>query len=353
MEPVPLVDWGTFLVTLVGVTVTVVGFCMVWSQLDEQKVSQAWQTLVGAAGKRGEAGRVRALERLTKSRQHLTSTDLSSGLYQQAEFSSGAFDQANFDGATLREVRFLGSNLFKVTFRGATVTGSLFAKCNFSNADFGGSAEIIDTVFTAVAGSITADNAGGEQVVFRGSRLRKVVFRGVSLSGADFRDVVGTNVSFSDCNLHGSRFNKAQLFAQFEDVRANQATIFAGAVLEGTRFSNSELRSCDFSSANLRGATFAKTTMSAIRFMGADLRGAHFNMPGAVDGNDWDGYIQSIRLANIAGIDAPKGFHEWAISRGAVDEPSTDGWEALRKKEGLQPMYERSGALKGLGEGTK
>lgn len=150
------------------------------------------------------------------------------------------------------------------------------------------------------------DSADLRKSSFRKSMLRQAKLNSARLDGmsmrfsfADSADFIGSdlrNATIVFSNLVGAQFEKANL--------------------QGTLFSACNLEDSDFSGANLAGATFVRS----------QLRGANLNGI-----RNWR-KIASIEGTNLYGVkNAPAGFVEWAIGRGAVShsEALTDIREQL------------------------
>lgn len=350
-EPISFQELGGILLSVIEVIVAVAGFWLVFSQLDAQKISQAWQTLIAASGKPGDAGRLQAIQDLAKSKQSLSSVDLSYSFLKGGNVVKGQLDSSNFDGTILEHLNLIESNLFKATFKGATLKFVKFSNCNFSNASFGELnntkighsdpkyASVENSEFIAVTPQ--RKNESGEQADFKATRFRQVSFTNVSLSGAIFTDSIGTKLSFISCLLHGARYSNAHIpEARFFEVSANQATEFRNTNLEKTVFENSELISTDFSKANLQGSQFINSCIFALNLDEADLRKSNLfiynsqsqsaclsRMKTIIETQKWDESIRIIKNANINGMVAPEGFYKWALSKGAFDEPNTQKWK--------------------------
>jgi len=132
-----------------------------------------------------------------------------------------------------------------------------------------------------------------QDVHLDGAELRRANFRAADLRGAHFRRAAMQDVSLESANLRTADLRDADL---------------TGATLIDADLTDANLRR-----ANLRGVNLDK----------ADLRGADLS---AV--KEWNAIV-SIRLADIHGVqNVPAGFADWAMLHGAVDEPSTDRWNA-------------------------
>jgi ABC-type nitrate/sulfonate/bicarbonate transport system permease component/uncharacterized protein YjbI with pentapeptide repeats len=330
-EAMPVGDVVMLVLTVLGTVATVCGFVIVWTQLDEQQTGQAWQVVVSAAGRPGEAGRVTALQRLARRKEQLAHSDLSRGFYE-GDLAGANLEGARFDGSTLRKMHLMQVNLSQATFRRSKIIDSSFTNCDLSSASFDDSTQVINTRFSADSSS-QAYTAGNQQVSFNDALLRAVQFDNLSMVATDFRGAAGADVSFNGTMLQGSIFHGAHLRARFTHIRTNQATSFASSVLDGCSFRNSELNSVDFSAASLQSCHLVNVNMSGVRFRWADMRGVRVRLDSKQEGSNWNTLIADISYANIAGMDAPKGFREWALSRGAVEEPDGERWQEIRTRE--------------------
>ena len=104
------------------------------------------------------------------------------------------------------------------------------------------------------------------------------------------------------------------------------------ANLSGARLREANLSGASLEEANLSGARLEEANLAGARLEGADLSEARLgNKPfGKIE--NWQA-IQSIKAANILGVkEAPEGFQEWALEKGAVElEPAA--WEAFLERK--------------------
>lgn len=90
---------------------------------------------------------------------------------------------------------------------------------------------------------------------------------------------------------------------------------FIAADLRGANFSKSNLYFGSFNGANLTGADLSGSDIGATNFSGASLVSA--NLSGV---SNWK-HIRAMEDTNIAHVkNAPKGFRNWALSMGAVEQ---------------------------------
>jgi len=138
---------------------------------------------------------------------------------------------------------------------------------------------------------------------------------------ADGVQLVGVDLSMAF--LQGIRLKNVNL------TRANLAGADArNAEMMGANLENASLRSANFRGAKMRGASLRGSVLDEADFTGADLRnvdltGANLEeaeLAGAnLEGVRW-GQMGSVKRMNVYGVkNAPAGFVEWALGRGAVE----------------------------------
>ncbi len=130
-----------------------------------------------------------------------------------------------------------------------------------------------------------------QQVDLENADLRRSDFHGADLRGA---------------HLSGASFDQADLvFANLRDAK-----------LMNVNLTHANFTDADFTGASLTGATLQGTTFDRADLRNADLAGVQ----------QWD-HVASMKLANIHGVrNAPDGFMDWAMKRGAVDTESDQAW---------------------------
>lgn len=127
-------------------------------------------------------------------------------------------------------------------------------------------------------------------------------------------DLIANDVSLAGVKLDGAWLEKARLDgaqmreASFEGANLAGAT-FRQANLAGASFSRANLVGADLREASLRGALLRETMVSTADLRGADLHGVQ----------GWE-TIASYTYTNIERVkNAPPGFREFALERGAID----------------------------------
>ena len=341
-RPMPIGDFIGYSITAIGVLAGLAGFWIVYTQLDDQHIFQAWQTINAAVGKSGDGGRIRALQDLSRAAVHLSGIDLGGAWLADGEISEPRLEHASF----------AASRLTGVTFEGGQFTGASFKKATLGYVKFSGSKLEATEFAEADISDSRIDRSVLVQADFTRAELRNVELVNTTLNGSIFRAVVGSRVSFAGSILSGSDFSDAYIKnANFQNIRTDQATMFDRAIFDEADFRNSLLTSVRMRSTRCPGARFSGATLSQVDFSGTDLRDTTFDINFDGERADWEGAIRDIRMANIKGIrSAPRGFREWALRRGAVEFKSTEEWNSVRRENGLAPIdvgiTDQSGGLR-------
>jgi len=174
-----------------------------------------------------------------------------------------------------------------------------------------------------VTGYINLHDADLSEAWLENADLAKVSFRGSTLDRTNFSLVKLNDAVFMFNRLRGAVFIKADL--------------------RNALFAFSDLSKAVISGANLTNATFNQSDLSGASLGGADLKGTSFimvNLSGADIGSidNWT-EIADIEGTNVFGVqNAPDGFTEWALSKGAISEEGAlaDLWDRGEKERALQ-----------------
>jgi hypothetical protein len=177
----------------------------------------------------------------------------------------------------------------------------------------------------------------GENQAVHGARnaaLEDLARRGLSLAG--LRLPTGAwmeRIDLRGADLRLAQLDSAQLQYSKLSCRRNWLkTLCAnllGAELPRANFYRADLSGANLMGANLSGARLSNANLSGARLSGADLSGVHLGMAdlSMVDldmAQNWE-RILNVEGAVIAGVrNAPSGFVEWALSRGAALEVPRD-----------------------------
>lgn len=133
--------------------------------------------------------------------------------------------------------------------------------------------------------------------------LHDLATNGVSLAGVHLDDAWLEGVDLQGASLSYATFVRANL----------QGARLQDADLQHANFTDARMLGAQLAGAFLKGADLSGAHLSTVDFRGADLTGVR----------GWD-QIRSISYANIEGVrNAPPGFREWAVTRGA-DEGNTE-----------------------------
>jgi Pentapeptide repeats (8 copies) len=162
----------------------------------------------------------------------------------------------------------------------------------------------------------TAQGKGGSGG--RIEALRELNADGVSLVGVDLSNAFLQRVHLPNANLLRANFDAADLRdGVFTGSNMEYASLrsanFRGANLTNANLERADLEDSDFVGATLSGANLRHANLKSADLRNTDLRGIH-----------WEN-ITAIDAANVYGVrNAPQGFVDWAIRRGAVAVPGED-----------------------------
>ena len=252
-----------------------------WShQREHLAISAGWQTIVGAAGLRGDGGRTEALEDLQQRHVDLRYAPLTRAILANRRLIAIDLRHSQLDSAVVENVNFLCARL-----------------------------DSIDAPY------ITLSNVTGSHASLTFADLRNAKFEHVILDSADIHAAV-LDYATGRLRLHNGNAPDASFDHAFL-VGAD----FRGANLTYAHFDSASLHSSDFTGAHLQGATFTGASLMGAVLDATDLRDVDLDSL-----QDWDGIV-SISGANIARVrNPPSGFVSWAIGRGAVAEESDSVW---------------------------
>jgi uncharacterized protein YjbI with pentapeptide repeats len=150
---------------------------------------------------------------------------------------------------------------------------------------------------------------------------------GVPLVGVDVSDAFLQEVDLNGANLLRADFRSA-------DIRGGN---FAGSQLEFADLTSANLRNADLQNADLGNAHLEDTDLFGADLRKADLTGTHFGKADLRNADlrdaKWQG-IADVKLANLFGVrNAPPGFLEWAVEKGAVAVESDAEWLAVQERD--------------------
>lgn len=126
------------------------------------------------------------------------------------------------------------------------------------------------------------------------------------LQGLDLHDANLTRSDFSSADLRNSNLTSAD----FTFSNLNSANL-RNAALDHARFVEADLRNADLVGSSLVGADFSGATLDDADLRHADLQDVQWQ------------HLRSLQRANVAAVrNAPEGFIAWALSRGAINNPT-------------------------------
>ena len=175
---------------------------------------------------------------------NLQRADFSGLCFERSNLMNGRFEGADFSNADLTESRFTGARLEGTWFRNTRMPGADLSSANFEGASF--------------------YNADLQEAYLDWSRINGSSIENTNATAAFFNRVI---MHFSDA--HGSDFSHTQFrFASLNSVDLREAIIgdsdythaslvevkFMGAMLSRTRFSEADIRRCNFRNSNLAQA---------------------------------------------------------------------------------------------------
>lgn len=153
----------------------------------------------------------------------------------------------------------------------------------------GGSGGRIDALQELNADRVPLVGVDVSGAFLQGVRLDKARLLRANFSAADMRDGKFPSADFSNANLRSANLRRANL----------EQVSFQGANLDDSDLTGAELDGADLTDASLADADLTN----------ADLRNVH-----------WE-HIANLKKANIFGVkNAPQGFVEWAMKRGALQQ---------------------------------
>ncbi len=196
----------------------------------------------------------------------------------------------DMEGAFLGGARLRQVDLEEANLQGANLQGAVLIEAKLHGANLQG------------ANLVGANLRGAD---LRGANLREADLSGAGLSWAWLH---GADLGFS--RLRGADLGRANLY------RANLSEANLGGVdLGGAGLSWANLYRADLGRADLRGAD-----LSGADLRGADLRGVGLSWANLDLAKNWKDVIIYDKT-NIFGIkNAPEGFREHALSKGAIEE---------------------------------
>lgn len=234
----------------------------------ELRHGQAWIEIHNAQGEAIAQWRADALMELCKDRVSLEGIDLSNAQLARIDLSG-----ADLTGSRLQETDLREADLTAARLPRSHLSGTSFVEARLRNA------------------------------ILRNAFLYNANFMRSNLEGADLMKADIRNAQFMQAYMPGSNLINANI----------ESTDFRSAQLIDADFSGAKLVSSDFSNTDLTNASLARADLTGVNLSMANLTGA--DLTGI---QNWD-QIKSVKSTNLSNVEnAPDGFMDWALQRGAV-----------------------------------
>jgi fluoroquinolone resistance protein len=202
------------------------------------------------------------------------------GAYDGLDLSAYDFAERDLSDVKLSHCTVVDAQLSAVLLPGARFTECRFTRCRFAHAD------LREAVFVR-CNFADPDSHLGVQIAF--SQADQARFEACDLSFAEIERSSLWAAVFTDTNLRGARFHRADFTRRLSPKTEHNSVTFqrcnleladlSDAVLRGCDLSGSSLREADLTDAQLEGADLKACDLfqaltSGAKFAGADLRGA-------------------------------------------------------------------------------
>ena len=157
--------------------------------------------------------------------------------------------------------------------------------------------------------------------------LQELHADGVPLVGVDVSGAFLQDIDLSQANLLRANFRAADVRGANLNGAQIQYVDLASANFRNANLRNADLRNATLQDADLTGANLSEADLGGANLAKVDLRDSDFRK------TKWQ-KMESIKLVNIFGIkDAPTGFLDRAIQKGAISTESDAEWQALLARE--------------------
>ena len=293
---------ASFVVALLANDTTRVGACVQVAGLQARKVptpplfgdpfffTSFWESEIYPEG-------VELLKRAVEaSKEHLAKADLSGAdltgaNLHGANLSEAEMVETKLSGADLTGANLHGANLFEAEMVETKLSGANLTGANLHGANLS-EAEMVETKLS-------------------GANLTEATLRKVDLSMSSL-----TKADLGWANLRGANLYKVDL-TKANLSRANlDKTDLRWAKLPWTKLPWADLRGANLDGANLYEAVLFKANLHGADLSGVLLHGADlYGMKGWPDVTSY----KSTFIYNLKS--APKGFREYALSKGATEDP--------------------------------
>jgi uncharacterized protein YjbI with pentapeptide repeats len=158
----------------------------------------AWAVIISNEGKRGDGGRIEALESLNKDGINLSGVDLHKAYLGKIRLSGATLNDANLSEALLRDADLSGTELNRADFHGAQLVVTNLQKANLRRAQLQGAymagANLRDAHFDDANledADLTGAGATGADFTRAFFSAKTTFGPGTDLRGADLRGAIG------------------------------------------------------------------------------------------------------------------------------------------------------------------
>ncbi|MDZ8067127.1 MAG: pentapeptide repeat-containing protein [Nostoc sp. DedQUE08] len=210
-------------------------------------ISESWQIVDAAKGKKFSDARIQALEKLVKAGESLANKDFSDTILRYANFNNANFNNANLNNANLTYANLINANLSYANLIDANLSNANLINANLSYTN----------LINANLNSANLSYANRRAFYFN-TNLESAKLINANLSNADF-----TNVKLKDANLSFADLNRTYL----------SSADLTNTNLTNTNLTNAYLRYADLTNADLTNANLTNADLTNTDLWGANLNG--------------------------------------------------------------------------------
>ena len=229
---------------------------------------------------------------------------------------------ADLEGADLERAMLMGADLIGVKLRCANLLGSKLQKANLLDANLHNAILTAAKLQKANLHVAQLDGVKLQAADLQGANMKKVHLGGADLHGANLNGANLQGASMLETNLREANLLNIQNWREIRFYRDTDITgvknspdgfmewaLGKGAVIDKNFYKEANQRE-----ANLAGVYLRGFVLQGAKLQGANLKNIRY----------WR-EIKSIEGANITDVkNAPDGFVEWALERGAVIDEDGD-----------------------------
>ena len=219
------------------------------------------------------------------------------GSYEALDLSAYDFAERDLADLKLTACVFADAQLSAVLMQGARFTDCRFTRCRFAHAD------LREARFVRRNFADPDSHSGAQGAV---SQRDQASFETCDLSFADIERSSLWAAAFSESNLRGARFHRADFSRALSPKTIHTAATFLRCNLELVDLSDAILRTCDLSGSSLREADLTGADLTGADLKGCDLFQA-LSAGAMRAGADLRGAeVSGLNLAELAAYDGMK-----------------------------------------------